>query len=391
MNPAGRIDAIEALRAVAVTWVVLFHYLVARDPGSGDPGIATLVASPLAHAIVRNGYLGVDIFFLITGFLLILPWAGHRAGLQAAPDTRAFYVRRIRRIVPAYYVQLALLVFLFVPLVLGADYLARKVAFVSYNFVAHALFLHYTTPLSSASYSINGALWSLALEAQFYLLLPLLAPAFVKRPASFAIAMLALAALWRWLAMNGLETLVNLEMALGARAGVPEAAVRHLLMTQLPGYLAHFAAGMLAGMAWLRHAHGQPSQRSEIGWTIGLATALSILYWVYCLAVPPMTNPHGVWLVTLIALVVVLLSAASCKWFERLVLARKPLLFVGLTSYSTYLYHLPLLMVWNRFGVLNGSGWSLPAYLATVLGVAWLSWFFVERPFMRARPRKVTS
>jgi peptidoglycan/LPS O-acetylase OafA/YrhL len=58
-------------------------------------------------------------------------------------------------------------------------------------------------------------------------------------------------------------------------------------------------------------------------------------------------------------------------------LARGPLAFTGRISYSAYLWHLPVLYLWNRFTV---PGWaSLPAYLAAVAALSWLSWRFVER------------
>src|SRR2546423_7336403 len=102
----GHLDAIEALRAVALLWVVLFHYLLVRTAGAADPWNAWVSTIPALDSMVRNGYLGVDLFFLITGFLLILPWARRAMEGRPAPRARDFYVRRLRRIVPAYYVQL---------------------------------------------------------------------------------------------------------------------------------------------------------------------------------------------------------------------------------------------------------------------------------------------
>ena len=69
------------------------------------------------------------------------------------------------------------------------------------------------------------------------------------------------------------------------------------------------------------------------------------------------------------------------SWHASAVAA--PVLFVGRTSYSTYLYHVPLLLLWNRFRIFEGSALALPAYLAFALIVAWLSWRLVERPFLR--------
>ena len=94
----------------------------------------------------------------------------------------AFYVRRIRRIVPAYYVQLALLFLLLAPAYYGFGEWRYDTRFVAVNLIAHLSFLHYSTPYTAASLSVNGPLWSLAVEAQYYLVLPFLALLFVRAP-----------------------------------------------------------------------------------------------------------------------------------------------------------------------------------------------------------------
>ncbi len=380
----GQIDAIEALRAVAVTWVVLFHYLVVRDSQAGDPWNAWIAGAAPANAIVRNGYLGVDLFFLISGFLLVLPWARHAAGLAPAPRASEFYARRVWRIVPAYYVHLLLLFLVFLPIVFGSGYARSNGALVAVNAAAHAVFLHYTTPVTSASLSLNGALWSLTLEAQFYLLLPLLAPLFVRAALRWAAALLALALAWRWLATNDLGPLVAAQMALGARWDVPEAVIRHLLFTQLPGYLGHFAAGMAMGTMWARRspAAAPPAGRG----LVAIGAALAALYWAYGLGGGAVLGPYGSWLVTLAGLSLVFAVLAWGGPAARLV-SRRPVLFVGRISYSIYLYHVPLLLVWNRFRILEGSALSMPLYLLLVLLVGWLSYELVERRFRAGVPR----
>jgi peptidoglycan/LPS O-acetylase OafA/YrhL len=67
-------------------------------------------------------------------------------------------------------------------------------------------------------------------------------------------------------------------------------------------------------------------------------------------------------------------------------LRARPLQLVGHASYSIYLYHLPILLLWNHFRVLDGSAWSAPLYLAAVLGSGWLSYAQVERRFLHAAP-----
>ena len=383
----GRIDAIEAWRAVAVTWVVLFHYLLVRDAATADPWVAAASASWLANAAIRNGYLGVDLFFLITGFLLVLPWVRNAAQGVPSPSTADFHRRRVRRIVPAYYVHLAFLFGICAPVLLGTAWLREERSLVAINLAAHLSFMHYMTPVTSASLNLNGALWTLALEAQFYLLLPLLAPAFVRRPIACAAAMFAIAAAWRWAAAHDLALLVRWEMALGARWNLAEAVIRHLLATQLPAYLGHFAAGMLLGMAWWRTHAASSGTAHTVVRIITAALAIVLLGWAYAGGGGAVMGPMGSWLATLAAFVSLMAASTLGAGEGRLPRAMAPLLFVGRVSYSIYLYHLPLLLLWNRFRILDGSPWSLPAWLAVVLLAGWASYSWVERPFLRPRAR----
>lgn len=378
----GNIGTLEGLRGVAVLWVVMFHYLVVRDAKFADPWIELIKAAKPIHTIVGNGYLGVDLFFLITGFLLMLPW--WRRSLQGgpAPSARDFYRRRALRIVPAYYVQLAILFVVVLPLLLGPAYWRRDIEYVAYNVAAHLTFLHYTTPISSASMSVNGALWTLTLEFQYYLLLPLLAPLIVRAPWRSTLALVAVAAAWRWLAAHDLERLVALESALGF-GRIPEETIRHLLTTQLPGYFAHFAAGILAGRAWFAW-HERAAQRAEtVAWLTLAALSLALLYWLYA-GGNALLGECG-WLISVAAMAVAMLALVSRGLpLARPLLANAPLAFTGRVSYSMYLYHLPLLLLWNRY-VPSGNWASLPAYLAALTAVAWLSYRFIERRFIVSR------
>jgi peptidoglycan/LPS O-acetylase OafA/YrhL len=380
----GHLDGIQALRALAATWVVLFHYLVVRESVKiPDAWNAWVTASPVANTVLRNGYLGVDLFFLLTGFLLVQPWVRASAAGAPWPSTMDFYRRRVRRIVPAYYVQLAALFLVFVPAAYGFGFLRDNAGFVAVNAVAHALFLHYTTPLTSASLNLNGSLWTLTLEAQFYLLLPFLAPLFVRRPLLVGLVMAALAAWWRVQAYTDMAPLVAWEMAIGARWNVPEQAIRGLLAGQLPGYFAHFAAGMGLGMAWFRFRARPVGPREAWAWLAALAIACLGFAWGFAWRGGVVLGISGTLALIVGGLGILVATFVRAGPLVRALVLRPPVLFVGRTSYSTYLYHLPLLFAWDHFRVLEGSVLSLPAFLAALLTVAWLSYRFVEQPFLR--------
>jgi peptidoglycan/LPS O-acetylase OafA/YrhL len=300
----GYIAPIDGLRGVAVLLVILFHYVVLREVVHDDRWIAAIASVEAVNRIVHHGYLGVDLFFVISGFLLALPWFVRAREGRPAPSVAGFYRRRLRRIVPAYYVQLAALFALVLPLLHGWAYWRSDLYVYALNAVMHAAFLQNLTALTSASMGVNGALWSLAVEAQFYLLLPWLAPLFVRRPALLLLAAMAISLGWRL------------------------AVASDFLRAQLPAYLGHFALGIVMGRAWLE----------------GRAP-----------------------------------RSAPARIASR-ILGRGPLPFAGRISYSAYLYHLPLLYLWNRFAPLPAT-LSLPLYLAALLGLSWLSWRHIEQRF----------
>jgi peptidoglycan/LPS O-acetylase OafA/YrhL len=378
----GYIPAIEGLRGIAVLWVVLFHYVVVRSGQFADPLIAWVDATTVIQVIVRNGYLGVDLFFLITGFLLTLPWFKHAAEGRSAPSARGFYIRRARRILPAYYVQLALLFFVCVPLLLP-DFWRVSKGFVLGNLGLHVLFLHYMTPYSSASMLINGALWTLQLEMQYYLLLPLIARWFVRTPYVAGATLFAAAVAWRALALHDLQPLIALYSVIGARWNVPEATLRHLAGTQLPAYLGHFALGILCGRAWLASRGTAPGRAAAAMLGVVALGAPVALYAIFSGAVPWLGEQ--IWVVIPLTMAAAIWAAISRRpaWGQRL-LSLSPLTFVGRISYSMYLYHLPVLYLFNKYAPTALTGFTFPCYCAVIVATSMVSFHFIERPFMRS-------
>ena len=379
----GYIAPIEGLRGVAVLWVVAFHYVVLRaGAGIDDPWIGLLRKAPALEALALNGYLGVDLFFLISGFLLALPWFAHARQGLAPPCAAAFYLRRARRIVPAYYLQLLFLFALVMPLLHGRKYWRSDLYVDLWNVAAHGLFLHNTTPLTSGSLGANGALWTLAVEAQFYLLLPLVAPLFVRMPLRAFAAACAIALAWQWDTVHDLRILVEALLALGSHWRWPEPKVREVLAIQLPAFAAHFALGILLGRAWLarsERAAGGTERAARFGATL-LALAVLVVSALGILRAPKefARMPSALALALLLGLAAT--SRAGLAWRA---LAGGPLAFAGRVSYSAYLYHFPLLLLWNLYAPGFPGALALPAYLALLFAIAWASWRYVEQPFLR--------
>ncbi len=382
---AGFIAPVEGLRGVSVLWIMLFHFMVLRE-GANDPWVEALHALPALDGAISSGPLAVDLFFLISGFLLSLPWLMQAQRGLPAPDTRRFYARRFWRIAPAYYLHVALLFLVVLPLLRGTGYWRADLYVFGLNALAHGAFVHNTTPLTSGTMGVNGALWTLAVEAQFYALLPFVAPLMVRAPWRAMACALAIATTWRLAAHEGFGSLVATQLAVGAHWQWSEHAVRTLLATQLPAFAAHFALGALLARAWLAWRESERAARLALPLLPASMAALAILR--------SMDGPLGAfaWIACLVALGGVLLGAAADRGaFSRALLAHGALAFMGRISFSAYLWHLPVLLIWQR----HGEGippWSLfPLYMATVVAIGWLSWRYVEQPFIGGLRRQARS
>jgi peptidoglycan/LPS O-acetylase OafA/YrhL len=372
-SEVGRIAPVEGLRGIAVLWVIAFHCFVLRP---GDPWVLAIKGSAL-DPIIRNGYLGVDLFFLISGFLLALPWFVHSDAGRPPPSMKSFYARRFWRIAPAFYVQLALLFLVVLPVLRGHDYWRYDKWVYLYNLFAHVTFLHNTTPLSSGSMAVNGALWTLSVEAQFYVLLPLVMPLFVRRPWIALAASIIAAQLWRIGARDDLTLLVNAELAMGSLWSWPESSVRYLMAHQLVSYFGHFSAGILLGRMWLWWR-----DRKLASWWMDalLVAAFALLY--CALAVNGEMLGDMSWSLLVLSLAMLMFWAVMRPGRLAMnVLGRGPLASVGRISYSAYLYHLPLLLIVNEYPF--APAWALiPIYFAGTMAISWLSWKYIELPFL---------
>ena len=154
------IFVLDGVRGVAVLMVIVFH--VNRLTGDN---LWDQTDYPLASSISTAGGMGVTLFFVLSGFLLFMPFAKALLYKTNWPLARVFYMRRVLRIVPAYYVSLFLIILFQHPEYLHLDHLKNL-----------ALFVTFFMDSSRATFrQLNGPYWTLATEWQFYMLLPLIA------------------------------------------------------------------------------------------------------------------------------------------------------------------------------------------------------------------------
>ena len=334
---------VDGLRAIAVVPVLLFHAGVGAFHG---------------------GYVGVDVFFVLSGYLIT---SIIRSELQAGTFTLAgFYERRARRILPALFVVVAACIgpawWLMAPHQLK-DFSQSLVAVSA--FASNVLFW-----LESGYFEASAELkpllhtWSLAVEEQYYVVFPLLLLALRRlgaRPTAAVVATIAIASL----------------------------ALAQWSSTRHPGanfYLLHTRAWeLLAGalVALKLGGAGTPPVRGADAWGwVGLALVLGAVF-----AFDHTTPFPSLWPAVPVLGTVLLVRFARADAGVGRLLASRPLVGLGLISYSLYLWHQPLLAFLRiRRGESELNALTIGLFLLLSLALAAASYRWVERPF-RSRSR----
>ena len=339
---------IEGLRGIAILLVLLFHAGLPWTPG---------------------GFVGVDVFFVISGFL-ITGKLWRESQQPGGLNITRFYAWRIRRLLPAALVAIAVItvfgLLLAAPLdrsELAADGAASALSLANMRFIGSVDYFAATTSPSPFLH-----FWSLSVEEQFYLVWP------------------ALIVLLTW------------------RGG----SSRRLIVALLIGVVASFALSIwLTDTSPARAFYLLPTRVWQLGvggllalvGVMGTSRRAGALAWAGLAAVAvagvaltaEMPYPGLAALLPTAGAVALLYGGAAPSGPVRL-LAAAPLRFLGKISYSLYLWHWPLLVLPLMFLERALTGVEIVVAVAAAIGVSWLSWRFVEQPFRYGdRSRRATS
>lgn len=330
---------VDGLRAVAVLAVVFYHYGFWQVPG---------------------GFVGVDIFFVISGFLIT--GIIHREMAEGHFTIRHFYERRIRRIFPALFAMLAVAS-------VAAWFLLFPIDFEAYakSLVATAFFatnFEFWREVGyfdlAASFKPLLHLWSIAVEEQFYLLFPLL------------LLLAGTSSRWKLLSVVGVLLIISFVFSLWA--------VEHSSSTAfylLPSRMWELMTGAVIALAPLPSL---PRVWREVMAFAG-AALIAWAIWTYdrWMAFPGISA-----LAPCLGAALIIYAGIGGNTISRM-LSAKPVVFTGLISYSLYLWHWPVL-VFTQIA-LNRTLHPLEIYacIALSFALAVFSWRYVERPIRRHR------
>ncbi|WP_165423312.1 acyltransferase family protein [Ktedonosporobacter rubrisoli] len=392
------IAPLDGIRAIACLSVVAYHLtlVTTHDIVLWKPDQLPPVISALAFA----GDTGVTLFFLLSGFLLFLPYAKSLLFDAPWPSMRFFYFRRALRILPAYYVTLLLMILLEHHEYLQRDHLVRLGLFLT-------LFMD---SFPQTYRELNGPFWSLAVEWQFYLLLPFLALAIawivrrgsLKRRVCLLMACLSAVIAWGLLSRyGGIYLTAHPDQSFLVPRSVLNVIMPFVYGAQGSGlhgkFLEDFAVGMLLSSCYtVARALPPESRLNELLrrlhpwlWVVGLLWLLVMACWKFNL-----DNPHT-WLVLDqfppvynyvselgfsigygLCIAAILFGAS---WL-RAPFEWSPLRWLGILSYGLYMWHLKLLEFFTSHFVIFLQGWWNAALYSLYWG--WLFVFIVPCMFL---------
>ena len=334
--------AADVLRILSVGLVAWFHIW---QQSWLDPSFALGGHWIDLQSVVRRGYMMVDLMLLLSGFLLYLPYIRRVRAGKPPLDVGAFYKKRLWRILPSY---LFAVLFAFVCSYIKGDAYGGTAALWK-DLLAHLTFTHTFSYRNYVWSSLNVALWTLAIEMQFYLLFPLVARSFARR--------------------TGLSFGVMVGISLLFRGWVRTMSDPTVWFNQLPGMLDLYAFGMLAAHI-LAHREG-----AERRWWNALGALLCLAGICQILHLQSPANGREtqilqmLWRLPLGALGAGFLLF-GCQWPEGLdrVLGNRLTRFLAGISYNFY--------IWHQYLSVKLKEWHIPAYSAAELpqateGMVW--------------------
>lgn len=363
------IPQLDGLRALSILLVLMYHGLVALHIARGKSLTNALPFGALSslaydgswtYRVLLGGRFGVEVFFVISGFILALPFLeGRLARPERRVSTSRFYLRRLTRLEPPYLAALVLWA------LVGAALVGTPDGGAIPHVAAGSLYLHHL--IFGTAEPVLGVAWSLEIEIRFYLLVPLLAwgLCLIRSAQMRRLAVVLLAAI----------TLATASLTVGSVLGG---------LWYAPFFLAGWLVADLSVTGWSRSIG-----TGSAAWDLVAFTGLILSVGLFL---------HGSELIVIFAapvtLGLLLIGVLRGRWLAR-ALAHPLLTVIGGMAYSIYLIHYPVLVLWGRWAARHPWAANPLGALAAVAAASAISVLFyvvVERPCMDPRwPSKVAA
>lgn len=312
ITSSGRVvPEIDGLRFVAIALVVMFHighYLAGRPPVDAAP-----TGHPWYAHFSRYGHYGVELFFVISGFVLALPFSAHHLKGTPKVELKRYYVRRLTRIAPPYLL-ITVAVYCLAVWVQGVH-----AASLFPNFVASLFYLH--SLLFGQGSVFNPVAWTLEIEIQFYLLIPVLTLLFAVSGKFTRRALIVI---------TGFALLNYQILFIPGQGG---------LYFTIANYLQYFLAGFLLADVYL--SEWQEAPVHEWKWDVIAVGGLPLLLFA--------SQKLGLFRLMLPVAMFLFCVAAFRSVGVHRILTNFWIITIGGMSYSIYLLHYQLLPVFGEY------------------------------------------
>jgi peptidoglycan/LPS O-acetylase OafA/YrhL len=344
-----RIPSLDGLRGVAILMVLIGH-------------VAHSLPSQFAPLLrfAGNGKLGVKIFFVLSGFL-IYSLSIREVEKTGVFNWRQFYLRRVLRIFPCFYLYLAVVLYMVAVGMISLSW-QMIVSAATFSLNYRPIWDH---SVGTHDYDAIGHYWTLALEEQFYLTWPLLMVLFMKRKLLHLLVFVMILAPFIRVVSYFLMPAFRGEIGMMFHTGFDS-----------------IAAGVLLGELLKRELFRKYLERLASGrWVV-----LGVVFFLVFISPILSDNFRGGYDIIfgasldLIALSILITAAVSFSGSSLFRLLNwRPLVYVGVLSYSLY--------VWNNLFLLGGGRWYnvFPYNFAALAVMALLSHYLVEKPFLRLK------
>ena len=420
-RPKNSIAVLDGVRAVAILTVAFYHISLMTRGTLWSPNEQSHY---IMSSVALSGGAGVTLFFVLSGFLLFMPYAKAFLFDKSWPKTWQFYMRRVLRIVPAYYIALFLIIIL-----------SQQQYLQPAHWLDVSLFLTFFMDSTSLTYmKLNGPFWTLAVEWQFYLLLPLmmLAIAYVVRRGTvrqriwkLTFCLLGIIGWGMFSRFWGMYFMGHPTKTFLVPRSVLDVAL--FLFYGMSGkYLETFAVGMLACLCYTYAQQVGPDHHFTVAlrrlsmwlWRAGIVVLFIMALWHFDQFYPghwklidPISVYYNGWfnyfdlfsnLFVAIGYGLCILAILYAPSAFQSLFAWKPLRWIGLISFSMYMLHLPLLNVFHDYVLPHLTGLNSYAlyplfwiwFAVVIVPVSFLMFILIEKPFMklgdRFRPGKAT-
>ena len=366
----SRLSSVDALRGAAALGVVLYH-TVGSNAQFGPRFLRWLVAPVLP--LIRFGYVGVFLFFVISGFCIHLSRAKARAASKPSVTFTAFWKRRFTRLYPPYLIALILYL-----AIAGFTTKFELTPFYVWDVISHLFMIHNLD--SHTVYSINGVFWTLAIEEQLYLAYFLLL--FLRKRWGWQRTLmfcLLVRVLW-FVASTTIRERYKIDIP------ISESAASHWFTWALGAVSVEALFGLAKLPSWLYR--GRLAVTILVA-SVGLTYLLPVVerfstfwhdfLWLFL---------HPLWGLGFFILLNRFVLAESRWGSVRATPALiKLLAAIGLFSYSLYLTHELVVMESYHFGFLGFSELATALLVTTpaCVAFAWVFFWFAERPYLNSQ------